>query len=240
MFDIGLKDSIVTIEVTDKSPERARDLANGYLDALQQTSAVLALSESSQRRLFYEQRLAKERDDLANAEVALKQNQEKTGLISPVGQTASKIQTLANLRAEITGREVRLAALRQVETDQNPEIIMILSEVGSLQRQVAQLETGQNPGKFGSSSTAEVPEMELEYIRKFRDVKYHEALFDIIARQYEVGRLDEARDAPLQILDHATTPDTRSGPHRSIIMAVGLILGAVRVLFLTLRPPHLP
>ncbi len=243
LFEIGLKDSIVTINVTDKNPEQARDLANGYLDALQQTSAILALSESSQRRLFYEQRLARERDDLANAEVSLKQNQEKTGLISPVGQTASEIQTLASLRAEITAREVRLAALRQDEAEENPDILRIRNEIATLQGQVAQLENGKDHGPFSGFSTAQVPELQLEYIRKYRDVKYHEALFDIIAKQYEAARLDEAHDAPLQVLDRATIPDTRSGPHRFIIMAIGLflgvILGLVRVIDLSLRRSRL-
>ena len=239
LFEMGLKDSIVTIHVTDKSPERARDLANGYLEVLQQTSAVLALTESSQRRLFYEQRLAKERDDLANAEVALKQNQEKTGLISPAGQTAEEIQTLANLRAEITARQVRLASLRQDEADENPDILRIRNEISNLQGQVAQLESGQTRSQYGRFSTAQVPELQLEYIRKFRDVKYHEALFDIIAKQYEAARLDEARDSPLQVLDRAVVPDTKSGPHRSIILAVGLLwgimLGIVRILYPIIR-----
>jgi len=155
LFEIGLKDSIVTINVTDKSPERARDLANGYLEMLQQTSAGLTLTESSQRRLFYEQRLAKERDDLANAEVALKQNQEQTGLISPAGQTASELQTLASLRAEITARQVRLASLRQDETDENPDVLRIRDEIANLQGQVSQLENGKNQGQFGRFSTAQ-------------------------------------------------------------------------------------
>ncbi len=240
-FEIGLKDSIVSVNVTDKSPERARDLANGYLDALQQTSAVLALTESSQRRLFYEQRLAKERDDLANAEVALKQNQEKTGLISPAGQTAEEIQTLATLRAEITAREVRLSSLRQDEAEENPDILRIRNEISNLQGKVAQLENGQTHGPFGRFSTAQVPELQLEYIRKFRDVKYHEALFDIIAKQYEAARLDEAHDSPLQVLDRAVVPDTKSGPHRSIILALGLVLGVIlgvlRVLYRTIQNP---
>ena len=117
LFTQGLKDPIVTISVTDRSPQRARDLANGYLQALQATAANLALTESSQRRLFYEQRLAKEKDALADAEVALKQVQEKTGLIFPAGQTSSEIATLAQLEAQITDRQTRLAAMLQEETN---------------------------------------------------------------------------------------------------------------------------
>ena len=224
-FESGTKDPLVTISVTDTVPERARDLANGYLAALQDTSSGLSLSESSQRRLFFEQRLSKERDDLADAEVALKQSQEKTGLIAPAGQTASELQTLASLRAQITDRQVRLASLLHEETEQSPNVLRLRSEISNLQAQTSQMENGQSKGQFGRFSAAQVPELELDYIRKTRDVKYHEALFDIIAKQYEAARLDEAKDAPLQVLDHATVPDTKSGPHRTLLMALGMLLG---------------
>ncbi len=224
-FEVGTKDPLVTVNVTDTVPERARDLANGYLTVLQETSAGLAVSESSQRRLFYEQRLARERDELGNAEVALKQSQERSGLIAPAGQTASEIQTLASLNAQITDRQVRLAALLHDETEENPDIVRLRREISNLQGQTAQLENGQLKGQFGRFSTAEVPELALDFIRKTRDVKYHEALFDIIAKQYEAARLDEAKDAPLQVLDRATVPETKSGPHRTFIAALGLLLG---------------
>ena len=224
-FEVGTKDPLVTINVLDTNPERARDLANGYLAALQDTSATMALTESSQRRAFFEQRLAKEHNDLADAEVALKRSQEKSGLIAPAGQTASEIQTLASLNAQITDRQVRLAALLREETEQNPDVLRLRSEISSLQGEAAQMETGQSKGQYGRFSTAQVPELELDYIRKTRDVKYHEALFDIIAKQYEAARLDEAKDAPLQVLDHATVPDMKFGPHRTVMMAIGLVLG---------------
>jgi len=224
LFSIGTKDPVVTIAVTDHSPQRARDLAAGYLQALQETSANLSLTESSQRRLFYEQRLAREKDELANAEVALKQVEEKTGLVAPAGQTASNIQALAQIQAQITSQQARLAALLHDETDENPEVLRARSEIASLQAKAAEMESGSEQG-FGRLSTAQVPETELEYIRKARDVKYHEALFDIIAKQYEAARLDEARDAPLQVLDQPVVPDTKSGPPRSIIMAAGLLFG---------------
>lgn len=224
-FESGTKDPIVTITVTDASPERALGLTQAYLNALQGTSAGLALTESSQRRLFYEQRLAKEKDELANAEVALKQDEERTGLIAPVGQTAANIQALAQVRAQITERQTRVAALLHDETEENPDVLRLRNEISSLQARAAQMETGESGSHFGSPSTAQVPALELDYIRHVRDVKYHEALFDIIAKQYEAARLDEAKDSPLQVLDRPILPDVKSGPSRASIMALGLLFG---------------
>ena len=112
-FDIGIKDSIVTISVTDKSPARAQDMTNAYLDVLRETNGRLALSESSQRRLFFGQRLAKERMTSLTQRCDLKRTEEQSGLIAPAGQTASEIETIAQTRAEISIRQVELSALRR-------------------------------------------------------------------------------------------------------------------------------
>jgi tyrosine-protein kinase Etk/Wzc len=225
-FDVGVKDSIVTIAVTDTSPSRARDMANAYLDALRETNSRLALSEASQRRLFFGQQLAKEKDDLEDAEVDLKRTEEQSGLIAPAGQTASEIETIAQTRAEISVRQVELSALRQSATDQNPEVIRLQSEIADLQGQLARLQSGSGQGAGTAIPTSKVPALALEYVRKEREVKYHEALFEMLARQYESARLDEAHEAPLlQILDPADYPDSKSGPPRMLIALGGLLFG---------------
>jgi uncharacterized protein involved in exopolysaccharide biosynthesis len=223
---VDTKSTIVTVGVTDKSPQRAHDLANAYMDALRETDGRLALSQSSQRRLFFEQQLAKEKDDLEDAEVALKKTEEQSGLIAPTGQTESEIRTIAETQAEVAVRQVQLAALRDSATEENPDVIRLRSEIGDLQGQLARLEKGSGQDSTMSIPTAKVPELELEYVRKEREVKYHEALFDMLSRQYEAARLDEARDAPvLQVLDTASYPDAKSSPKRMYIMLCGMVFG---------------
>jgi uncharacterized protein involved in exopolysaccharide biosynthesis len=223
---VDIKSSIVTVDVTDKSPERARDLANAYMDALRQTNGRLALSQSSQRRLFFGQQLEKEKDDLEDAEVELKKTEEQSGLIAPSGQTETEIRTIAETQAAVAAREVQLAGLRDSATEQNPEVIRLKSEIADLQGQLVRLQSGSGKGSIAAIPTSKVPELQLEYVRKEREVKYHEALFDMLSRQYEAARLDEARDAPvLQVLDPASYPDTKSSPVRSYYMLGGLIFG---------------
>ena len=227
-FDIGIKDSIVTISVTDKSPARARDMANAYLDVLRETNGHLALTESSQRRLFFGQQLAKEKDDLANAEVELKKTQETSGLIAPMGQTAAEIQIIADTRAQIASRQVELSALRQSATEQNPQLIRLQSEIKDLEGQLSRLQTGAGKSGGGAIPTAKLPALALDYVRKSREVKYHEVLFEMLSRQYEAARIDEAREAPLlQVLDIASYPDAKSFPPRMLMMLGGLILGCL-------------
>jgi uncharacterized protein involved in exopolysaccharide biosynthesis len=220
------KSGILTVTVTDKSPERARDLANGYLDALRETNGRLALTESSQRRFFFDQQLAKEKNDLADAEVELKKVEEQTGFIAPAGQTSAEIQTITQTRAQIAVRQVELSALRQSSTDMNPDMVLLRSEISDLEGQLARLQAGGQGRETGAIPTEKVPQLQLTYVRREREVKYHEALFEMLARQDEAARLDESRDAPLlQVLDPASAPDRPSSPHRTLIAAGGLLLG---------------
>jgi uncharacterized protein involved in exopolysaccharide biosynthesis len=225
---VDMRSSIVTVDVTAKSPEMAHDLAKGYMDALRDTNGRLALGQSSQRRLFFGQQLEKEKDDLAGAEVELKKTEEQSGLIAPNGQTEEEIKIFADTQAQIAVRQVELAALRESATEQNPDVVRLRSEIDDLQGQLSRLQRGKSNTSITEIPTSNVPEIQLEYVRRERDVKYHEALFDMLSRQYEAARLDEARDAPvLQVLDEANYPDTKSSPKRSYYAAGGLVFGFI-------------
>lgn len=223
---IDAKSLIVTVSVSAKTPQLAHGLASAYMDALRETNGRLALGQSSQRRLFFEEQLAKEKNNLEDAEVDLKKTEEQSGLIAPIGQTEVQIRTIAETQAQIAARQVQLAALRQSSTEENPEVVRVQSEIVDLKNQLSLLQRGSGKGQFDTIPTSKVPELQLQYVRKLREVKYHETLFETLAKQYEAARLDEARDAPvLQVLDVASYPDARSSPKRMLIMVGGVILG---------------
>jgi tyrosine-protein kinase Etk/Wzc len=224
------KNTLVTISVVDTDPRRAEILANGYLSILYEQNGRLALTESGQRRVFFEQQLQREKNALADAEVDLKRTEEQTGLIAPNGQTQVAIEAIQEIRTEITSRQVELSSLKQGATDLNPDVIRLQTEIERLQQELQHLQNDSAQRTPGSvqTPTAEVPELALEYVRKQREVKYHEALFDMLAKQYEAARLDESRDAPLlQVIDEAVVPDKKSGPHRGLLLFAGAFLGLI-------------
>lgn len=240
------KNTLITIDVEDHDPARATAMADAYLDALQGQNGKLALTESSQRRLFFEQQLEREKNALADAEVQLKKTEEQTGLIAPVGQAQVQIDSIAQVRAQISSREVQLKAMEQSATNQNPEVVRLQAQIVGLEQQLQKMESDSGVRRAGNvlPSASTVPELALEYVRKQREVKYHETLFELIARQYEMARLDESREAPvLQVVDRAVVPDKRSGPPRTLILLAGCLLGALagiawlllRAFFETLR-----
>ncbi|HWB31648.1 MAG TPA: Wzz/FepE/Etk N-terminal domain-containing protein [Acidobacteriaceae bacterium] len=220
------KSSIVTVAVTDRDPKLAQTLANDYMTALEETNGRLALTQASQRARFFGDQLEKEKDALENAEVELKKTQEKSGLIAPSGQTETEIRTIADTQAQIAARQVQLAALRQSATDENPEVIRLKSEISDLEGQMSRMQIGSGKGSPVTIPTSKVPELQLDYVRKEREVRYHEALFEILSKQYEAAKLDDERDAPLlQVLDSASYPDTKSSPKRMYYMLGGLVFG---------------
>ena len=222
------KDGTISISVTDGDPRRAAAMANAFVDELYKLNNRLALGGASQRRLFFEQQLSQEKDRLADAEVALKTTEEKTGVIAPSGQTEAIIQQVTRVEADITSREVQLDSLRTSSTDQNPDVVRLTTELSGLRAQLRELESGSDKRAPGDISirTANVPQAGLEYIRKDRDVKYHQFLFDMLARQYEAARIDEAKAAPvIQVIDPAGVPDRKSGPFRALWCIIGCFLG---------------
>jgi tyrosine-protein kinase Etk/Wzc len=229
-FEAG-KDGLMQIIVEDKDPRRAATLANGYADELFNQNNRLAIGSASQRRLFFEQQLAQEKDHLADAEVALKQTQQSTGVLQLSGQAQNIIGQEANIQANITSHEVQLGALLSSSTEQNPEVVRLRTEVAGLREQLQQLQQGTNGDML---SQREFPAAGLEYIRKERDMQYHQTLYDLLARQLEAARIDEAKATPtVQMVDPPQVPKVRSWPKPLVFILVGLVagtmLGCIRV-----------
>jgi tyrosine-protein kinase Etk/Wzc len=217
------KDGLIRVSVIDVDPNRASQLANAYVSELYGMNSNLAITEAAQRRVFFDQQLDGEKKSLAAAEDDLRNTQQRTGLIQLSGQAQVIIQTIAGLRAQIASREVEVQAMRTFATEQNPDLTMVQEEISTMRGQLAKLENDQQrqsrPGNLAVPA-GRIPQDSLEYARKLREVKYHETLFDLLSRQYEAARIDEAKSAPIiQVIDRAVPPERKSGPHRTLITA---------------------
>jgi uncharacterized protein involved in exopolysaccharide biosynthesis len=230
------KDGLIHISVENRDPQRAAELANGYVDQFRNLSQHLAITEASQRRLFFEQELEQAKDSLANAEEALKQTEQSTGVIQPDSQARALIDSAANLRAQITAREVQIQGMQTYATAENSQLVQAQRELESMRAQLAKLGgTEDNPAGELLVPKGLVPEASLEYIRKLRDVRYNETIFDILARQYEAAKLDEAKEGALiQVVDSAVPPDRRSSPKRSLIVIEATAVGFLFAVFVAL------
>jgi tyrosine-protein kinase Etk/Wzc len=213
------RDGIISIEVDDKDPKRAAELANAYVDELAKLTKVLAVTEASQRRLFFERQLLQAKDSLTAAEVAARLGLQKGGLAQVDAQGRSMIAVTARLRAEISAKEVQLGAMRTFAAEGNPELQRTQQELEALRRELARVE-GSSPLATGGK-TGEAGNTGLDNLGRLRDVKYYEFLYELLAKQYELAKIDEAKDATIiQVMDKAIEPDHKSRPRRTVIVLI--------------------
>jgi tyrosine-protein kinase Etk/Wzc len=225
-IDSGSKDGLIRISITDGDPRRATDMANGYVQEFKRFSATLAVTEASQRRLFFEQQLSQAKENLAHAEEELKKTELKTGLIQLDSQARATIELIAELRAQIAAKEVQISSMRSFATGENPDLQLAEQELAGLKAQEEKMGAASEDASNALIPKGNMQEAGLQYIQRLRDVKYFETIFDLLARQYEVAKVDEARQgAIVQVVDLALVPDKRSSPQRTLIVLGALVLG---------------
>lgn len=226
------KDGIITIDFDDKDPKRAAEIANAYVDELYKLTKVLAVTDASQRRLFFERQFLQAKENLAKAEVAAKQAIDKGGLANIDAQGRTMIETTARLRAQVSVKEVQIGAMRSFAAERNPNLLMAQQELAALKTQLAKIE-----GTNGNHAIVSGGGSGFDSLHLLRDVKYYETIFEMLAKQFELAKIDEAKDsAMVQVMDKAIEPDRKSKPKRALIVLVStLVAGFVGILAAFIR-----
>jgi len=216
----GQKDGLIRITVEDHDAKRAAELANGYVEEFRKLSASLAITEAARRRLFFEQQLQPAKEQLAVAEEAMRKTQQSTGVLQIDSQARALIESTAMLRAQVVAKEVQIQGMRSFATEDNPELVLARQQLAALQSQLEHLAgSQQDTGSDIVMSKGRVTGAGLEYLRRYRELKYHEAVYELLTKELEIARLDEAREGELvQVVDPAVTPDKKSSPHRTLIV----------------------
>lgn len=221
------KSGIVTIGIEDKDPKLAADIANSFVDELRSYNKNLALTEASQKRLFFEEQLKDVKEGLIKSEESMKGFQEKTGAFKIDDQAKAALEGIAKIRATIAEREVQIKVMKTYATSNNPDIQRVEEEIKGLKEQLSGLEakgSGGNPDVI--LSTGRIPALGTEYVRRMREFKYNEALYEILLKQYEMARLEEAKDAPIvQIIEKAIPPEKKIKPKRSQMVMIAIVTG---------------
>lgn len=209
-IELGKKDGVISVEVDDTDPERAAAMANRYVGEMRRMAGEFALSEAQHRRVFFEQELKRTRERLTQSQRDLQASGFNPGALRAEPKAAGEFY--ARLRADVTAAEMRLQVLRGTLAESTLEVQQQASVVSSLRSQLAATEA--------SADFSRGP----DYIGRYREFKYQETLFDLVARQYELARLDEAREGALiQVIDPATPPERRTKPKRTNIALASAI-----------------
>ena len=244
------KDGFITVEYSHSDPVMAANIANAYIKELDGLNATLAVTEAAKRRLFYEKQIKETGLSLSQAEAAMKQTQRRTGWYEfggfdvamagggagAGGATsggarvyASVLMKVEEIRAQITFKELALASKRAYMTERNPEYVRSLATLAALKTNLTKLEGSTN----ASVADVKVPVSQLsdtgfDYIHQMRDLKYKQSLLELYSKQFEMAKMDEAKESPLvQVVDKAMPPEERSAPKRAQMMVIATLLALV-------------
>jgi len=227
--------TMISVSVSDGDRRRAAEMANAYIDQLRTMTKDLSMTEASRRRVFFENQLNKQKEILISAEEAFQDVQQKRGLVHLDAQANAIIRSVASLRGQIAAKEVELQSLRSYATDRNPDVQLAEDELATLQREAARLEQNNNSSTFSSMGLKNVPQAGMDYIRAEREVQYQQALFDLLLKQYEAAKLDEAKEAAIvQVVEPAIPPDRKSFPKAILFLPLSLVLGFLLGCFMAL------
>jgi uncharacterized protein involved in exopolysaccharide biosynthesis len=225
----GVKDGLIRLSIEDPDPKRAAALANGYVEEFRKLSASLAITEAARRRLFFDQQLQDAKDNLTKAEESMRKTQQSTGVLQIDSQARSLIESAAILRAQVVAKQVQIQSMRSFAADDNPELILARQQLTALETQLQQVAGSQSDtGSDINLSKGRVTQSGMEYLRRFRDLRYNETVFELLAKELEIAKLDEAREgAIVQVVDAAVVPDKKSFPPRRLIVIVFTVLAIV-------------
>ncbi len=221
------KTGVIAVEVDDEDPKFAAELANAHVGEVTKVLGRLAVSEAQLRRVFFEQQLKETKENLIQAERDMQRVQEKSGVIVLDKQAEALIGGAAQLRAQIAEREVQLKVLRTGATEQNPDVLRLVSELRALRGELARMESSQggSPGSAVDMGVGKIPEAAVDFVRARRELKLQETLLESMLRQYEIAKLDEAKEGPvLQQVDVALPPDYKSKPSRALIVLASTLV----------------
>lgn len=217
-------DQFISISVKDKDRQKAAQIANSYVMALNRVYAEMNMTQGGKMREFIEKRLDQEASALAKAEDSLSSFQLRNRTISLTDEMTVAIEIASKIEAEIIRLKSELEFVKESSTEENPQVIALRTRIAKMEEQLKGMESGRDPSFFTKFSKA--PAIAMELGRRTRDVKIHSEVYSLLRQQYEQAKILEAKDTPkIQFLDKAVPPYRKSAPKRSLIVIAGMLIG---------------
>jgi uncharacterized protein involved in exopolysaccharide biosynthesis len=229
------KSGIITIEVSDRSPQRAQQIGREYVSMLNQVVTSLNTSSAHRERVFLEERLSGVQQDLESAEQDFSQFASKNTTIDIQAQGKAMIEAGAALAGELVAAQTELEGLRQIYTNNNVRVRSVQARVDELRRQLEKL-GGQAGGDPAAGQDAgalyppirELPLLGVRYADLYRRTKVQEAVFETLTQEYELAKVQEAKETPtVKVLDPADFPERKSSPSAFLVVIGGTLLAVV-------------
>jgi uncharacterized protein involved in exopolysaccharide biosynthesis len=232
---VDRKSQIISITVTDKSPQRAGAMAQAYVEELNRLVAELSTSSARRERIFLEGRLQAVSQDLEAAEKNFSQFASKNTAIDVKEQGKAMVEAAATLQGQLIAAESELQGLKQIYTDNNVRVRSVKARIDELKRQLEKLggkgesmtEVSGQPSDSIYPSIRKLPLLGVMYADLYRRTKIQEVVLETLTKEYEMAKVQEAKEIPtVKVLDVANIPDKKAFPPRLLIMFLGTLLGS--------------
>lgn len=230
-IDEDRRSGIITIAVQDRSPERAAELARAYVNDLNSRIANLTTSAAHRERVFLEDRLAKVKDQLDEATLRLSQFSSKNRTLDPQIQGKAMLDAASALQGQLIGAETELSGLQQIYGSENYRVKAASARVGELRAKLHTMSGSQTTSGSTTDGLQLYPSLEQlpllgnTYNELFRQAKVDEALYEVLIKQYELAKVEEAKELPsIKVLDEPVVPERKAFPPRLLIVLGGTIL----------------
>ena len=227
------KSGIVSIVVTDKDPHRAAAMGDAYVAELNRLVTELSTSGAHRERVFLEERLKSVQQDLEAAEKDFSQFSSKNMAIDINEQGKAMVEAAAMLQGQLIAAESQLEALRQIYNDENVRVRSVQAQISELKQQLDRVGGKGDDAPTGTSSTDDglypsikkLPLLGVTWADMYRRTKVQETVFEVLTQQYELAKVQEAKETPsVKVLDSANFPERKSFPPRTVVVLLGTLL----------------
>lgn len=234
VVSVDRKSEIITIKVTDKSPQRAAAISEAYLLELNSLVAQLSTSSARRERIFLEERLQDVSSGLETAEKDLSQFASKNAAIDIKEQGTAMVEAAAALQGQLIAAQTEYEGLRQTYSDNNVRVRTVKARIDELQRQLEKLggkgesttSVSDDPNGSMYPSIRKLPLLGVEYADLYRKTRIQEAVLEALTKEYEMAKVEEVKQVPkVKVLDQASVPEKKSFPPRTLIIFLGTTLG---------------
>jgi uncharacterized protein involved in exopolysaccharide biosynthesis len=229
------KSGLISLTVTDRNPQRARDIAQAYLEELNRLLAQVSTSSARRERVFIEQRLISVKSDLEDAEKQFSAFASKNTTLDIKEQTKAMVESAAMLQGELIASQSELQSLEQIYTGNNVRVRSLQARVDELKRQAQNMQ-GTDASLLPDAPPTDqmyppirrLPLLGVEWADLYRRLKIQETVFELLTQQYELARIQEAKEIPsINVVDPANLPEKKSFPPRLVLILALTLLSVV-------------
>ncbi|HIE05434.1 MAG TPA: hypothetical protein EYP58_01395 [bacterium (Candidatus Stahlbacteria)] len=222
-------EDMVVIEVKDRDSQMAKRIVDTYITGLDSFLKQRGMTQGKYERIFLEKRVAEAESVMKVYEDSLRDFQIAHKIILPNEEVKVAISSYAQLKALLYAKEIEYKMKSSYLKADNPRLIDLKRQIAAYKRKLAEIESKQNVNGFGIGSAVPLkgfPDIGLEYLRIYRDVRINEEIYSYLLQLYEQAKLSEVRDTPvLTILDYGNIPQRPDFPKKGLMMFLGLIFG---------------